>query len=231
VADEGWPGRGPCTGDLDYYDAAIAGADFLSFDIYPVASDTPHVRGKLEYVARGIANLTTRATSGQAVWAFIETTSIEAQQHATPAELRAEIWMALIHGATGIVYFVHEWTGGFREDGIFRYPDIVAAVAKTNDTIKALAPVLNRPTIAGMVAVSSVVPIATMAKRQGDVLYLFAVAMRREKSTPWFAIRGLRDGQATVIDEDRTVTIRDGILEDSFAGYGVHLYKIALTQK
>jgi hypothetical protein len=133
VADESWPGRGACTGDLDYYDAAIAGADILAFDIYPVASDTPHVRGRLEYVARGIANLKRRAAGGQAIWGVIETTAIEARQHVTPAELRAEIWMALIHGATGIVYFVHEWIGGFREDGIFRYPDTVAAVTKAND--------------------------------------------------------------------------------------------------
>jgi hypothetical protein len=165
VADESWRGRGACTGDLNYYDAAIAGADILSFDIYPVASDTPHVRGRLEYVARGIANLTTRAAPGQAVWGFIETTSIEEKQHVTPAELRAEVWIALIHGATGIVYFVHEWTGGFREDGIFRYPETVAAVAKTNDAIRALAPVLNGPTVPGMVAVSSAVPIATTAKQ------------------------------------------------------------------
>jgi hypothetical protein len=226
VADEGWPGRGPCTGDVAYYDAAIVGADILAFDIYPVASDTPHVQGRLEYVARGVANLKRRATQGQVVWGVIETTAIQMQQRVTPAELRAEIWMALIHGATGIVYFVHEWTGGFREDGIFRHPEIVAAVGKTNETIRILAPVLNSPTLAGLVAVSSTVPIAAMAKRQGGALYLFAVAMRREASTPWFAIRGLRDGRATVIDEDRTVAIKDGILEDSFAGYGVHLYRI-----
>jgi hypothetical protein len=81
-----------------------------------------------------------------------------------------------------------------------------------------------------LVAVSSTVPIATLAKRQGDALYVFAVAMRREPSTPWFAIRGLRDGQAIVIDEDRIVAIKEGILEDSFQGYGVHLYKIEATQ-
>ncbi len=226
VADETWPGRGPCTGDLDYYDAAIAGADILSFDIYPVSSDTPHVQGNLEYVARGVANLTRCAAAGQAVWGVIETTAIQMQRHVTPAELRAEVWMALIHGATGIVYFVHEWTGGFREDGIFRYPDIVAAVAKTNASITALAAVLNGPTIPSLVAVASEVPIATMAKRQGDALYVFAVAMRGDPSTPWFALRGLRDGRAIVIDEDRAVDVKGGILEDSFAGYGVHLYKI-----
>jgi hypothetical protein len=226
VADETWPGRGPCTGDVAYYDTAIVGADILTFDIYPVASDTPHVQGRLEYVARGVANLKRRATDKQAVWGVIETTAIQMQQHVTPAELRTEVWMALIHGATGIVYFAHEWTGGFREDGIFRHPEIVAAVGKTNEIVRALAPVLNSPTIAGQVAVSSTVPIATLTKRQGETLYLFAVAMQREASTPWFAIRGLRDGQATVIDEDRTVAIKDGILEDSFPGYGVHLCRI-----
>lgn len=79
VADEGWPGRGPCTGDVAYYDTAIVGADILAFDIYPVASDTPHVQGRLEYVARGVANLKRRAAAGQAVWGVIETTAIQMQ--------------------------------------------------------------------------------------------------------------------------------------------------------
>jgi hypothetical protein len=103
-------------------------------------------------------------------------------------------------------------------------------VTKTNAAITTLAAVLNGPTIPGLVAVASSVPIATMAKRQGDALYVFAVAMQRETSTPWFAIRGLHDGKAVVIDEDRTVDIKGGILEDSFAGYGVHLYKILPAQ-
>ena len=32
--------------------------------------------------------------------------------------------MALTRGAKGIVYFVHEFKPQFREDAIFRYPDI-----------------------------------------------------------------------------------------------------------
>ena len=47
-----------------------------------------------------------------------------------------------------------------------------------------------------------------------------------QKAGATIMIRGLRDGVATVIDEDRTVAISDGILEDSFPGYGVHLYRI-----
>ena len=62
VANEFWQGRGKCNGDYRYYDVAINGADILSYDIYPVGSSTPQVKGKLEYVARGVTNLIKRAT-------------------------------------------------------------------------------------------------------------------------------------------------------------------------
>ena len=35
----------------------MQGADIVSFDIYPVGSKTPQVKGKSEYVARGVAGL------------------------------------------------------------------------------------------------------------------------------------------------------------------------------
>src|SRR5260370_37424349 len=49
VANEFWRGRGTCNGDQGYYDTAIQGADILSYDIYPVGSATPQVKGRLEY--------------------------------------------------------------------------------------------------------------------------------------------------------------------------------------
>src|SRR5271165_2428749 len=106
VADPSWHGRGTCTGDVKYYDVAVEGADIVSFDIYPVGSDTPRVKGKLEYVAQGVANLVKRTVPGQTVWTALETTALDPERPVKPAELRAEVWMALIHGARGIVYFV-----------------------------------------------------------------------------------------------------------------------------
>ena len=50
----------------------------------------------------------------------------------------AEVWMSLIYGSKGIVYFVHEWYPDFKEAGIFRHPEIVAEVNKTNNQIKEL---------------------------------------------------------------------------------------------
>jgi hypothetical protein len=228
VADPQWHGRGFCDGDMHYYDVAVAGAGIVSFDIYPVAARSERVRGKLQYVAKGVRRLVSLTKPGQSVWAIIETTALAPHRPVQPEQLRAEVWMALIAGARGIVYFVHEWAGGFREDAIFRHPDTVAEAARLDRRITELAPVLNSPSLEGKVAVSSPVPVATMVKEHAGALYLFAVAMRDRPVEPRFTLRGIGASEAAVIGEARKVKLHGGSFADSFAGYGVHLYRIAL---
>jgi hypothetical protein len=230
IANEYWKGRGPCNGDMEYYDVAIEGADILSFDIYPVGSKTSQVKGKLEYVARGVSNLIQRATPRQTVWNAIETTALDPDVPVTPAQVRAEVWMSLIHGSKGIVYFVHEFAPTFREDGIFRHPDVVQEVTKINQLIKVLAPILNSPNVSGRLTVSSQAPIATMVKEYEGSVYVFAVAMRGESTSALFTISRVRDGYAEVLDEQRNVTISESSFNDSFAGYSVHVYRIPMDQ-
>jgi hypothetical protein len=134
--------------------------------------------------------------------------------------------MALIHGATGIFYFVHEFEPNFREDAIFRYPDIVEEVTTTNQMIKSLAPVLKSPSIHSTVSVSATTPIATMVKVFENTTYVFAVAMQNSPATARITVR---DGQGTrvrVLGENRSVALTHGVFEDQFEGYGVHLYQI-----
>jgi Beta-galactosidase len=226
VVNEFWRGRGRCNGDQSYYDLAIQGADIVSYDIYPVASRTPQVKGKLEYVARGVTNLVKRAADGQSVWMVLETTALDPARRPIPAQVRAEVWMALIHGATGIVYFVHEFQPTFREDAIFRYPDIVEEITKTNQMIKSLAPVLKGPSIHGAVSVSSTTPIATMVKGFENTTYVFAVAMQDSPTRVRITVRDRQDARVRVLGEDRSVIITQGAFEDQFEGYGVHLYQI-----
>ncbi|WP_407116524.1 hypothetical protein [Bradyrhizobium sp. LMG 9283] len=226
VANEFWRGRGPCNGDQGYYDIAIQGADILSYDIYPVGSTTPQVKGRLEYVARGVTNLAKRATDGQSVWMALETTALDPTRRPTAAEVRAEIWMALIHGATGIFYFVHEFKPTFREDAIFRYPDIVEEVTRTNRLILSLSPALKSPSLSGAISVSSQVPIATMVKVYKDNTYIFAVAMQNSPSTARITVNNVHQTSARVIGEGRSVSLAQGSFEDQFEGYGVHLYQI-----
>jgi hypothetical protein len=228
VANKYWNGRGPCTNDRSYYSIAARDVDILSFDIYPVGSKTPQVKGKLEYVARGVARLKGIAARDQKVWAFIETTALDPGHDVTPTQLRSEVWMAIIHGARGIVYFVHEFLPTLREDGIFRHVDIVNEVAKENKLIKSMAPILNIPNLNGVVTVQSTVPIDILVKRYDNKIYIFAVSMANKVSQPRFTLDELDATKALVVDEDRTLTITRSTFQDSFDGYGVHIYEVPL---
>jgi len=224
IANKFWQGRGPCSGDENYYSIAARGVDVLSFDIYPLSSPIPQVKGKLEYIGSGVTRLIRLAADDQDVWAVVEAASA-----ITPAQLRAEVWMAIIHGARGIVYFVHEFAPTFREDAIFRHPDVVREVTEENELIRSLVPVLNSPNLSGMVAVHSNVPIDTMVKRYKDMIYVFAVAMADSTSRPRFTLEGLNAISAMVAGEKRCVTITDGVFEDGFDGYGMHIYEIPMN--
>jgi hypothetical protein len=227
IANEHWRGLGPCTNLRNYYSIATRDVDILSFDIYPVASRTPQVKGKLEYVARGVTRLRNLAVDGQKVWAILETTALDPRHRVMPAQLRAEIWMAIIHGASGIVYFVHEFAPAARSDAIFRYPDIVREVAAQNKLIRSMAAVLNGPNVDG-VTVQSDVPIATLVKRDHDTAYVFAVSMENRASQPRFELKGLDGARVMDLVQGRSIPIAQSGFQDSFEGYGVHIYKLSL---
>jgi hypothetical protein len=69
-----------------------------------------------------------------------------------------------------------------------------------------------------------------MVKEYEGSLYVFAVAMRAEGTGALFTVSQIRDGHAEVLDEQRKVQISEGSFNDSFAGYGVHLYRIPMDQ-
>jgi hypothetical protein len=140
--------------------------------------------------------------------------------------------MSLIHGSMGIIYFVHEWQPKFDESALLSDPEMLAAVTQINRQIAALAPVLNSPTLADAAKVASsnpAVPVATMVKRQGGAVYLFAVTMREGQTRARFAVQGLSGPKSVeVLGEQRTVDLKDGVFEDDFPSWGVHLYRMAL---
>jgi hypothetical protein len=233
VAWDGWYGRGTRTNHPEDYPEYVKGCDIASFDIYPVAHDNAQVTGNLWYVAHGVERLKNWA-QGRPVWNCIECTRIQNKQQrkATPHQVRCEVWMALIHGSTGLIYFVHEWEPAFNESALLSDPEMLAAVSRTNHQIGELAPVLNSPTVVDGAKVASSnrsVPIATMVKKYGGAAYLFAVAMREGQTRAKFSIQGLSGPQSVqVLGEGRTLKSQDGIFEDDFAPWDVHLYQIMI---
>ena len=231
VAWDEWHGRGVRTHHPEDYPLYVQACDIASFDIYPACHSNAEVAGRLEYVARGVERLVQWTQGQKPVWNCIECTRINhPSRKATPHQVRCEVWMSIVHGSTGLIYFVQEWQPKFSEAALLSDREMLAAVTRINHRIQALAPVLNGPTVTDGVTVEPTnvdAPVAVMMKRDGTVTYVFAVMMREDSSRAEFAVAGLRGvRRVEVLDEDRTVECRNGTFTDTFAPWDVHLYRI-----
>lgn len=231
VAWDGWYGRGVRSNHPEDYAEYIKGGDIISFDIYPVASTDAQVAGKLDYVAKGVQRLVKWSDGKKIVWDCIECTRISnPKSKATPAQVRTEVWMSLIHGSMGLIYFVHEWTPKFNESALLDDPEMLSAITDINHQIQRLAPVLNAPTPTTQVTVKSDVDgiqIAVMCKKYQGELYLFAVNMTDKQTSATFTLEGAKgDAPVTILDEARTVPCRNDTFTDAFASGAVHIYKL-----
>lgn len=234
LAHKGWSGRGSKCSRLDhdgYYREAAKGGDIVSFDIYPATeARQPAVYGKLELVAEGVRNLK-RWVPDRMVWNVIGTTHIyDPDRRPTPAEIRAQVWMSIIAGSRGIVYFLHEWKPSFREDALFRYPDSQREVTRINSEIEQLATVINAGS-AAEARVEADVKTASMARQHGGAIYVFVSALEPKPARIRVKLGQHTAPAGAAIGEDRPVLVKDGIIEDEMPAWGVRLYKVALVRR
>jgi hypothetical protein len=243
VAWDQYIGRGVRRNHPEDYPEYLRGCDIASFDIYPVVHDASEVAGKLEFVAAGVDRLVRWTQGEKIVWNCIECTHISVpDRKANPDQIRAEVWMSLIHGSHGLIYFVHEFKPTFREAGLLEDPETLAAVTAINHQIKDLAPALNSPNLGG-VSISAAADgpdasptlkndqagkpppfVSWMHKRHGDHNYLFGVNMRNTPVRVSVGIAGGSDATLEVLGESRSVTLHEGRFPEEFKAYAVHLY-------
>lgn len=230
VANDQWNGRGSAGKPQDYPEY-VMGGDIISYDIYPIASlPKPHPEDFLWLIAKGIDRIHGWTGGRKIQWNVIECTHIgNAQRQATPHQVRAEVWMSLIHGSTGIVWFVHQFKPKFNEHALLDDPPMLAAVSAINHQIHDLAPVLNSADIVEVEVRSNSekAPVDAMARRYKGATYVFAVGMRNQAAHATFTIPGLKPGAAIeVIGEDRRISSRDGRFEDDLTPYDVRWYRM-----
>jgi hypothetical protein len=225
VSDTTWVGRGTCSGKTDMYMEYAKGGDILSFDIYPVNDGIG-----LEAVPKGVDNLRQWSQYTKPVIADIEGSNIDNTKRPSPAQIESEVWMALVHGAAGIQYFCHRFSPTFSETDCLDDATTAAALPGINRRVRDLAPILNTQSIANGVSVKAAAadkPVDTILKRHAGATYLFAVEMRDGSTKATFMLqRFAATASAEVLGEGRTLSLTNGIFEDSFEAYGVHLYKI-----
>jgi hypothetical protein len=246
VAWNNWIGRGTRTNHPEDYPAVtnftwtngqtytqgyLAGTDIGAFDFYPVNSTRAEVAGKINLVGFGVDRMRAWHTPGKPVWNYIETTNINNTDSApapTPTQVKAEVWLSIVHGSMGIIYFAHTITP-FSEPALLNDPVMNPAVTAINAQIKSLAPVLNSATLsANKVTTNTAARIDFMSKSLNSNGYLFTVADQTTSGPALFKDPTLAGVTATVnvLGESRTLTMINGKFVDFFSNNTVHLYEI-----
>lgn len=209
-----WFGQWP-TPDVDVvFPGYLAGCDVVAFDIYPM-SNVGNYYGKIQHeawrVALGVDRLKQYAP-GKPVQAFIETGDImNTGYKPTPEQMRSMVWMAVVHGATGINYFIHGKSpnGNFDSRAVFHYPEMMSAISKVNNELQSFTPVTNM--VSDYIVDWAKTPTGIVAVGMGSNIVT--------RSFPW------SDRTAEVVGEGRTLTATAGVITDTFKYFEAHIYR------
>ena len=159
-----------------------------------------------------------------------------------PEYTRAEVWMALIRGATGIAYFTHAWQPEYTQ--FAPKGEMLKELARLNAQLTRLAPAILAPAAKAKVAMTLSDDMACHVKATelDGALYIFAqnidlgadaakmkqgqdITPRGGKAT--ITVEGLKAGATIeVVDEGRTITADDGSFSDEFKPLAEHVYKM-----
>ena len=195
------------------YPDFFARADVIGFDTYPV-----EVRCSLEqidnvyWMQRELIAL----TGGKPTFQWIEAGPMEHctwNQDPTPAVVRAETWLAIAGGATGIGYFPDYWQEEIRNE-----------VRLVNRDILALAPAILGPTAKATWSTQS--PIRVAARRYNGATYVIAVNTSTATSPVSFSVPGLGGRKLRVFRDGRVVTPLGDLVVDKLPGLGVAVYVV-----
>jgi hypothetical protein len=190
---------------------------------------------------RAIANIKQYALSRQ-IWGFVEASAPWHDNDGTEANklydrmpaalIMPIVWNMVIQGATGIIYFCHDFSSaGLGYDAALVEPGMPAAIKAANASVLAFSAVLNTADIAGTtVTTDGAVDVITLTKRFNGVTYIFSMGngnssyIGGQAVNAAFTFSGASTTNVTVQTEGRTLTMTDGKSSDHFDAYQVHIY-------
>jgi stage II sporulation protein D len=194
------------------YPALLSLPDVIGFDLYPLQT---WCRPAFADVFDAQAELHA-ASAGKPTFQWIEVAPMEhicntfTELNPTPETVRAETWLAIAGGASGIGYFPNNWA-----------PELDATIAQANWQIRELAPALLAPPTDARTDTSA---IKLSARRLNNAVYVIAVNTTTETLEADLHVLGLDGRSAEVVGEDRSVTANDDTIRDEFGPLGVHVY-------
>lgn len=221
-----------CSTVANHVDYIEQGLDWVSNDIYPFTGWLPDEgrRGDPTYVADPVDRL--RSWTNKPEFCFIETSNqyfVPTGTGITPGALRAEIWIAIISGVRGYVFFpqVVAAVGGTPStDGT--PPDVVAEMIVQNGIVTQLATTLQGPINPPTLAATVPSPMQAGWRDTTGATYFFVVNPQSSTvSNARITLTGVGSAtSATVFNESRSVTLSSGSLTDTFGPYAVHIYVV-----
>lgn len=215
------------------YPEYVESCDVAGYDVYPIFGwNKPEWMYR---VADGVSELRAIAGPKRPVYAWIETNkgsrwvTPEKQLDVTPQNTRAEVWMAMIRGATAIGYFTHRWVPDYKQFA----PEggMVRELKRLNDQLTRLAPaILAIPAKTRIeMTLSDNLSCHFKATTLNGALFIFAqnVDMQRRAGKATIRVEGLKAGtKIEVMDENRSLIAEDGKFTDEFAPLAEHIYKL-----
>jgi hypothetical protein len=232
VAWDHWHGRGTRTNYPEDYEDYVRAGDILSFDIYPITHRDSSIRGRLDYVARGVDRLIEWSGGTKPIWSVIEASRVSNPDILpTGDQVRNLVWLSIIHGAEGIIYFVHEFAPVFVEASLLQNAELRKSITAINRRLQELARVLNSDDLDGIIEIKPVLnlhnSVSALVKQDFCHLYIFAGSVSKFPTEVEFRLsEAYITQQIEVLDERRSLSVEEGRFRDVFGPYAVHLYKL-----
>ena len=178
------------------------------------------------------------------VWPILQCFHGKGWKYPTEQEMYAMSFAALIHGGNGIMWFKYGGEmgeKGTRFSGMFRTPEDWRAMTNITMRVAALAPYLlersspRQPPVPEIVEGPKTDPlgqpsVTLLLKRRKNVICLMAVNAANEKVRARFRLGELKATKVGVSWEKRTLPISQGVFEDDFESFGVHVYRLVVSR-
>lgn len=208
------------------YPRIFDAADWLSHDLYPVTGWLPSEELRDDITIVGDALDRIRGWSDKPLFVILEVSDQRlgfegtGVRGPTPDEYRAQVWHAIIHGAHGIFYFPQAFNP-FEFENV--ESDVLDEMMMQHELIGALAPLLQSTADPAGITVEVDAPLEVTWRQTEANAWIFVLNTSDQPGTAQIRIDGV-DGDASVYDEDRTLTWADGAISDDFAPYSLHVY-------
>ena len=219
--------------DRTEYPKYMAPVDFIMYDVYPITNARYDDGEKhLELVGEGISRIRGWTDNKKPAICAIETGHIKNTEKApTPAQTACEVWITMVHGARGTIYFCHDFTLPEKKaSALARNKPMLDQLKVTNAKLMKLARIITAPL--------TTEPATAKSEGDGKVIFstkkvdgataVLAVNVFEGKARATIPVAGLKKGaKVEVLEEGRTLEAsEDGSFPDDFGPYQEHIYRI-----